>query len=328
MNMKLSENEQIRQIIYEVEKAVTGKRECIMKVLASILAGGHILLEDVPGVGKTTLAVAFSKALSLSTRRVQFTPDVLPSDILGFSMYDKKSDEFVYRPGSIMCNLFLADEINRTSPKTQSALLEVMEEGIVTVDGYSYKVPEPFIVIATQNPKGSAGTQLLPESQLDRFMICMSLGYPDEESELMILKNKAADISAESVKPVISAGQLMEMINGVSGIYIHDQVYSYMVRLMKATRENEYIELGVSPRGTIAMSRIVRAWAFLQGREYVIPGDVSDLFMDIAKHRIVLSTRARATRVTEEEVLSDILKTVNTPSVSGGKKRRKPEKQS
>ena len=277
---------------------------------------------------KTTLAVAFSKALSLSTRRVQFTPDVLPSDILGFSMYDKKSDEFVYRPGSIMCNLFLADEINRTSPKTQSALLEVMEEGIVTVDGYSYKVPEPFIVIATQNPKGSAGTQLLPESQLDRFMICMSLGYPDEESELMILKNKAADISAESVKPVISAGQLMEMINGVSGIYIHDQVYSYMVRLMKATRENEYIELGVSPRGTIAMSRIVRAWAFLQGREYVIPGDVSDLFMDIAKHRIVLSTRARATRVTEEEVLSDILKTVNTPSVSGGKKRRKPEKQS
>ena len=328
MNMKLSENEQIRQIIYEVEKAVTGKRECIMKVFASILAGGHILLEDVPGVGKTTLAVAFSKALSLSTRRVQFTPDVFPSDILGFSMYDKKSDEFVYRPGSIMCNLFLADEINRTSPKTQSALLEVMEEGMVTVDGYSYKVPEPFIVIATQNPKGSAGTQLLPESQLDRFMICMSLGYPDEESELMILKNKAADISAESVKPVISAGQLMEMINGVSEIYIHDQVYSYMVRLMKATRENEYIELGVSPRGTIAMSRIVRAWAFLQGREYVIPGDVSDLFMDIAKHRIVLSTRARATRVTEEEVLSDILKTVNTPSVSGGKKRRKPEKQS
>ena len=325
--MEQKEYEQVNQIISEVEKAVTGKRDCIMKAFAAILAGGHILLEDVPGVGKTTLAVAFSKALSLSTRRVQFTPDVLPSDILGFSMYDKKNDEFVYRPGSIMCNLFLADEINRTSPKTQSALLEVMEEGMVTVDGYSYKVPEPFVVIATQNPKGSAGTQLLPESQLDRFMICMSLGYPDEESELLILKNKAADISSENVKPVVTAEQLTEMIKRVSGIYIHDQVYSYMVSLMKATRDNEYIELGVSPRGTIAMSRMVRAWAFLKGREYVVPRDVSDLFMEIAKHRIVLSTRARATRVTETDVLSDILKNVNKPSVSGGKKHGKPDKQ-
>ena len=190
--MNQTEYEQISSIINEVEKAVTGKRVCVMKVFATILAGGHILLTDVPGVGKTTMAVAFSKALSLSTRRVQFTPDVMPSDILGFSMYDKNKGSFIYYPGSIMCNLFLADEINRTSPKTQSALLEVMEEGRVTVDGNSYGVPDPFIVIATQNPKGSAGTQLLPESQLDRFMVCMSMGYPSMESEMMILKNKAA----------------------------------------------------------------------------------------------------------------------------------------
>ena len=307
----------IGSIINEIEKAVTGKKECIMKIFAAILAGGHILLEDVPGVGKTTLAVAFSKVLSLSTRRVQFTPDVLPSDILGFSMYDKESGGFKYRPGSIMCNLFLADEINRTSPKTQSALLEVMEEGRVTVDGYSYKVPEPFVVIATQNPKGSAGTQLLPESQLDRFMICMSMGYPDEEAELMILKNKAAESKGSDPSAVVTAEQLADMQQAVSEIFIHEQVYSYMVRLMRATRENEKIELGVSPRGTIALSRITRAWAYLKGRNYVIPSDVDELFLDIARHRIVLSTRARVARTTEEDVLREILKEVASPSVAG-----------
>ncbi|HBE10533.1 MAG TPA: AAA family ATPase [Lachnospiraceae bacterium] len=320
--MNQTEYEQISSIINEVEKAVTGKRVCVMKVFATILAGGHILLTDVPGVGKTTMAVAFSKALSLSTRRVQFTPDVMPSDILGFSMYDKNKGSFIYYPGSIMCNLFLADEINRTSPKTQSALLEVMEEGRVTVDGNSYGVPDPFIVIATQNPKGSAGTQLLPESQLDRFMVCMSMGYPSMESEMMILKNKAAFSRDEEVNAVIDGAMLNRMKQSVAQVFIHDSINEYMVKLMQETRDNEMIELGVSPRGTIALSRLARAWAYLRGRDYVLPSDITELFMDVAKHRIVLSTKARVGRVTEEDVLKDILKSIKAPSVAGGKKRK------
>ena len=200
----------VRNVLNEVKKAVTGKDDCIRKAFAAILAGGHILIEDVPGVGKTTLVMAFSKALSLETKRVQFTPDVLPADILGFNMYQKETGRFVYYPGAIMCNLFLADEINRTSPKTQSALLEVMEEGMVTVDGKSRKVPDPFIVMATQNPKGSSGTQLLPESQLDRFMICMSMGYPELRHEVEILKGKSG-MSVKEVRPVLSREQLLEV---------------------------------------------------------------------------------------------------------------------
>lgn len=201
----MSEVEEALRVITEVKKAVTGKDSCIYKAFAAILAGGHILVEDVPGVGKTTLALAFSQAMALENHRVQFTPDVMPADILGFTMYQKETGQFVYYPGAIMCNLFLADEINRTSPKTQSALLEVMEEGSVTVDGSSYKVPEPFIVMATQNPKGSAGTQLLPESQLDRFMISLSMGYPDAKSEVEILKGKSLRSSEAVLGDILSS---------------------------------------------------------------------------------------------------------------------------
>ncbi|SEF55553.1 MoxR-like ATPase [Eubacterium ruminantium] len=317
--MNQTEYDQINSVISEVGKAVTGKNDCIMKTFACILAGGHILLEDVPGVGKTTLAVAFSRALSLKNKRVQFTPDVMPSDILGFSMYDKNSGGFVYHPGSVMCNLFLADEINRTSPKTQSALLEVMEEGRVTVDGYTYKVPDPFIVIATQNPKGSSGTQLLPESQLDRFMICMSMGYPDMDSEMKILKDKSHASDVMNIHSCISNEGLNEIKKHVSEVFIHDKVFEYIIRLMRETREHDLIELGVSPRGAIALSRLARAWAFLKGREYVIPSDVSNLFIDTAKHRIVLNTKARVTKVTADTVLKEILKTVSPPSVAGEK---------
>ena len=283
--------ENARAVMDEVKHAVTGKDDCIQKTFAAILAGGHILIEDVPGVGKTTLAIAFSKVMGLENHRVQFTPDVMPADILGFNMYQKNTGEFVYYPGTIMCNLFLADEINRTSPKTQSALLEVMEEGRVTVDGVSREVPKPFIVMATQNPKGSAGTQLLPESQLDRFMICMSMGYPDLESEIAIAKGKST-----------AAG------------FGDDSIYAYITNLMNKMRNSNYIELGVSPRGTIACVRMAKAWAFLQGREYVIPSDVTDIFMDIAKHRIVPNTKARVAHVTEEAILSQIIADTRQPA--------------
>ncbi len=303
-----------QKVLSEVKKVVHGKDGCVEKAFSAILAGGHILIEDVPGVGKTTLAVAFSKALALDNHRVQFTPDVQPSDLLGFSMYHKETDTFSYKPGPVLCNLFLADEINRTSPKTQSALLEVMEEGIVTVDGTSHRVPNPFIVIATQNPKGSAGTQLLPESQLDRFMISMSMGYPDLADEIEIAKGKSMRISSQQITGILEAKELVELQNLVENIYIHDNVYKYIAKLVSATRDNPYIELGISPRGTIACTRMARARAFTQGRNYVIPEDVTDIYQDIARHRIVLNTKARVSHVREEAVLEQILGDVKQPT--------------
>lgn len=306
-------NEAAEAVINEVKKIVSGKDSCIYKAFAAILAGGHILIEDVPGVGKTTLAVAFSQAMGLLNHRVQFTPDVMPSDILGFNMYHKEKGQFVFHPGAVMCNLFLADEINRTSPKTQSALLEVMEEGNVTVDGVSREVPKPFIVMATQNPKGSAGTQLLPESQLDRFMICMSMGYPDLKSEMEIAKGRSVS-QQETINPVLDAQALYNLQSYVENLHMDNSIYEYIVMLMEATRENNYIELGVSPRGTIACVRMAKAWAFLQGRTYVLPEDAAAVFMDVAKHRIVLGTKARAARMTAEKILKEILTTVRQPA--------------
>ena len=306
-------NESVRKVVEEVKKAVTGKDDCIHKAFAAILAGGHILIEDVPGVGKTTLATAFSKALSLENHRMQFTPDVMPADILGFNMFQKETGEFVYYPGAIMCNLFLADEINRTSPKTQSALLEVMEEGRVTVDSETRAVPEPFVVIATQNPKGSSGTQLLPESQLDRFMICMSMGYPELNAEVDILKGKSVS-STKQVEPVLEMQYLLRMKKEVEEVYVNDKLYAYIANLAKATREHPYIDLGLSPRGSIACVRMVKAWAYLKGRDYVLPEDVTEIFLDVAKHRIVLNTKARVARVTEGAVLQEILAKVKQPA--------------
>ncbi|MEE0596220.1 MAG: MoxR family ATPase [Agathobacter sp.] len=308
------EYETAKAVMEEVARVVTGKDDCIKKAFAAILAGGHILIEDVPGVGKTTLAVAFSKVMGLENHRVQFTPDVLPADILGFNMYRKETGDFVYYPGTIMCNLFLADEINRTSPKTQSALLEVMEEGKVTVDGVSREVPKPFIVMATQNPKGSAGTQLLPESQLDRFMICMSMGYPDVKSEIAIARGRSSSANMVELQPVIGAQELEALCGMVEDVYMSESIYTYIVALVGKTRENSYIELGVSPRGTIACVRMAKAWAFLQGRNYVMPEDVADIFLDIAKHRIVLNTKARVTHMTEEAILSEILSVTKQPA--------------
>lgn len=305
--------EKAAQAIQSVKQVIIGKDDCVLAIMEAILANGHILIEDIPGVGKTSMALAFARVLDMKQSRVQFTPDVLPTDITGFSVYRKELGRFDYEEGAVMCNLFLADEINRTSPKTQSALLEVMEEGKVTVDGVSRKVPQPFVVIATQNPKGSAGTQLLPESQLDRFMTCMSMGYPDLQSEMEIAQGKTMT-KAEDLQPVLLPEQLWEMQQYVEQIYVHDNVAKYIVQLMEATRKNAYIELGVSPRGTIACVRLAKAWAFLQGRNYVIPDDVTDIFADVAKHRIVLNTKARIGHVTVDATLQEILSDVDKPT--------------
>lgn len=301
-------------IMDEVKKAVIGKDDCIKKVMAAILAGGHILIEDVPGVGKTTLALAFAKCMSLSQNRVQFTPDVLPADITGFSMYDKATQQFYYQPGAVMCNLLLADEINRTSPKTQSALLEVMEEGTVTVDKVTRPVPDPFIVIATENPVGSSGTQMLPESQLDRFFICISIGYPDMEQELEIVKGNQSGNLIDQITPLIKAEQLAVIRREVEEIYVHDAIYHYIGELITETRNHPMIELGISPRGTIALTKTAKATAYLNGRNYCHPRDVQEVFESVAKHRIQLNTKARINRVKTKDVITEILDKVKPPT--------------
>jgi len=309
--------EHAEAIIKEVKKAVVGKDDCIYKLLIAILTKGHVLIDDIPGVGKTTLALAFSKALDLKAGRIQFTPDVLPSDVIGFYMYKQDIQKFVYQPGPIMCNLFLADEINRTSPKTQSALLEVMEEGGVTIDGRTMQVPEPFIVIATQNPVGSAGTQMLPESQLDRFMISMSLGYPNPRDEIYMIKDRSKENPLERINPVISSVQLVKMQRQVEAVFIHNAVYEYIVKLAAKTREHEMIQFGVSPRGTLALSRMAKGNAFIKDRDYVIPDDVADIFSEVVGHRLVLQSKAKINDLTKNDIINDILRAVNKPMPKG-----------
>lgn len=302
------------KVIREVEKAVVGKEQIIEKIMTAILAGGHILVEDMPGTGKTTMALAFSRAMGLKEKRVQFTPDVLPSDLTGFTIYKKELEKFVYQPGAAMCNFLLADEINRTSPKTQSALLEVMEEGQVTVDGVTRQTGRPFIVMATENPAGSAGTQLLPESQLDRFMICVKMGYPDRADEIEILKRNQKGRPAVRAGNVLSPDILCRMQEEAAEIYIHDLVYGYIADLVEATRNHSLISLGVSPRGAVAMSAMSRARAWLKGRQYVVPEDVSAIFTDTAAYRIQLSAKARVGHVQPEDLLAQIVEKVPAPS--------------
>ncbi len=303
------------QIMDEVNKVVIGKRLIIEKVLTAILAKGHILLEDFPGVGKTTLALAFSKAMALEHHRLQFTPDVLPTDVVGFHLLNKDGEDYQYKPGAIMCNLFLADEINRTSSKTQSALLEVMEEGKVTVDSITREVPKPFVVMATQNPIGSIGTQMLPESQLDRFMIRLSIGYPDMKSEIGILKERQNSNPLDKVVRVVEKEDILAMQNLVEEVFVHDSIYEYITLLVQQTRENPLVELGVSPRGTLAMMNMVKATAFLNRREYVIPSDVQSVFKDVAAHRMILKAKARVNNVTVDNLIEDILRIVKAPRI-------------
>ena len=308
-----------QHVIDEVEKAVVGKRDVLTKIMTAILAGGHILIEDIPGTGKTTMALAFSKAMGLETRRVQFTPDVLPSDLTGFTVYQKETGKFVYQPGAVMCNLLLADEINRTSPKTQSALLEVMEEQQVTVDGVTRKTGEPFIVIATENPAGSAGTQLLPESQLDRFMICVSMGYPTIEEEMEILRRSQEGKSHDLVRPILDAPSLLSIKKEVDQIFVHERIFRYMAELAKATRENEWTELGLSPRGAVALTAMAKACAYIKGRAFVVPSDVAEVFGDVAGHRIFLNMKAKVGHIRREELIRQILEETPQPAL---RKRR------
>ena len=303
------------EIIREVKKAVVGKDDVIEQIMTAIIGGGHILIEDMPGVGKTTMALAFSKAMGIQEKRVQFTPDVMPADLTGFSMYQKETGRFVYQPGAVMCNLFLADEINRTSPKTQSALLEVMEEGCVTVDGVTRSTGRPFVVIATENPEGSAGTQLLPESQLDRFMICIRMGYPTVEEEVEILKRRQMGNPVNEVQNVTGAEQILWMQEEASQVFIHDSVFEYIANLAKATREHELLTAGLSPRGTVALAAMGRARAWLKGRNYVLPGDIQTVFGSVALHRIRLNTKAKVGHARPEEILDQVLMQVKEPNV-------------
>jgi MoxR-like ATPase len=303
---------QMQRVKAEIKKAVKGKDEVIEKVLAAMLAGGHVLLEDIPGVGKTTLAMSIAKSMSLSYKRVQFTPDVLPSDIVGFSMYNQDTKTFEYQQGAVFCNLFLADEINRTSPKTQSALLEVMEEGNVTVDGVTRPLPQPFTVIATENPLGSSGTQMLPESQLDRFMICLTMGYPEHEAAVDILKENAKN-PLSLLQNVISIDELIELRTKTNDMFVHDSVYEYIVTLVEETRTNPMFSMGASPRGSISLLRMAKAMAVLSGRDYVTPEDIRSVFFDVLGHRVKLSTKARAEGKNVKDALGELFAEVKVP---------------
>ena len=314
--MQTRENEVtivVQQILDQVRRAVVGKDVTLMWVLAAILARGHILLEDIPGVGKTTMALAFSKALDLKYSRVQFTPDVLPSDITGYSVPDAQTGGLRYQPGAVITNLFLADELNRATSRTQSALLEAMEEGQVTVDGASHVLPQPFIVIATQNPVGAAGTQLLPDSQMDRFLIRLSLGYPDPKDEVTMVLNRQEGNPLQSLRTVLSRDQLCALQDTVERTFISDSVVSYIVRLVGATREDSEIQRGASPRATLAVASMSKAIAQLRGRDYVVPADVREVFVQCVAHRLILTPRAQTQGVTGQQVLQRILETVPAP---------------
>ena len=303
-------NTELEQIVSEVGKVVKGKDDVIRKVLAAVLAGGHVLLEDIPGVGKTTLAMALGKSMELEYRRMQFTPDVLPSDIVGFTMYNSGTREFEYKKGAVFCNLFLADELNRTSSKTQSALLEVMEESKVTVDGVSYPLPSPFTVIATENPFGSSGTQLLPESQLDRFLICLSVGYPSHEAAVDILKNSTRG-GLEQVGSVISGDRLLQLRKQAETLHVADNIYEYLTQLTEATRQHPHIALGVSPRGGIALLKMARAMALMRGGEYVIPEDALAVIDDVWRHRIHLNSKAKAEGMDVSDIILEITERIH-----------------
>lgn len=299
--------EQSEHIIREVSKAFIGKDDIIRRVLMTIYACGHILLEDSPGVGKTTLALAFSRAMGLDFKRIQFTPDTLPADITGFSMFNRQINQFEYREGAAVCNLLLADEINRTSPKTQAALLEVMEEHHVTVDGITHPLPDPFICIATQNPLGTAGTQILPESQLDRFMVRLSIGYPTMEDQIRILKSRRFTNPLDEIQVAASRDSIVDIQNYLASVEVSDEILQYIIRLCEETRKLPLVELGISPRGVYALTQMAKAHAVLESRSYVIPEDVQDIFIDVCAHRLVLRPQARVEGVTEQELLRRIL---------------------
>ena len=316
--MQTRENEVtvvVQQVLDQVRRAVVGKDATLMWVLAAILARGHILLEDIPGVGKTTMALAFSKALDLKYSRVQFTPDVLPSDVTGYTVMDPATGKMQYQPGAVLCNLFLADELNRATSRTQSALLEAMEEGQVTVDGVSHPLPNPFVVIATQNPIGAAGTQLLPDSQMDRFMVRLSLGYPSPRDEVNMVLNRQGGDPLAQAQTLMSREDLVALQQAVEETYVSESVVNYIVDLICATRNHSKILRGASPRATLAVTAMAKAVARLRGRDYVVPGDVREVFVYTIAHRLLLTPLTQAQNETPEEILRQILETVPAPKL-------------
>ena len=297
----------------EIEKVIVGKHREVLLLITAMLAGGHVLIEDVPGVGKTTLAAALAKAAGLDFRRAQFTPDVTASDITGFNIYNRREENFEFTPGLVMTNILLADEINRASPKTQSALLEAMEEGRVTVDGKTYILPDPFMVIATQNPSGFVGTDPLPEAQLDRFSMKLSMGYPTPDEEMRIVEERTAADPLDAVSPVAGAKLISFLRALTTDVRIDRSLYKYLVLLVSATREHRSVSLGASPRASLALKRLSQAYAFMHGRNYVVPEDISDIFRAAIGHRIILKQEAQLGGVTCAAVLEDVLKSVPVP---------------
>ena len=302
-----------QKVLSQVRTVVVGKDQTLLWVLATILAGGHILLEDIPGVGKTTMALAFSRVLSMDYSRVQFTPDVLPSDVTGYSIPDPQTGNMLYKPGAVLSNLFLADELNRATSRTQSALLEAMEEGQVTVDGVTHPLPEPFLVIATQNPTGAAGTQLLPDSQMDRFTVRLSLGYPSPKDEIAMVLNRQTGNPLDALTPLITREELMRLRREVADTYMNETVVGYLVELITATRNSDDILRGASPRATLAVTAMAKAVAQLRGRDYVVPGDVREVFIQTVAHRLLLSPRAEGAGKTAQMVLGEILTRIPAP---------------
>ena len=310
----MNERNLASEVVTEVKKAIVGKDTVLVKVLAAILARGHILLEDIPGVGKTTLALAFAKALNLQFSRVQSPPDVMPSDITGFSIYNKETGKMAYQPGAVMCNLFLADELNRATSRTQSALLEAMEESQVTVDGVTRPVPQPFMVIATQNPVGASGTQKLPDSQLDRFLLRLSMGYPSEAEELEMLRRRQYGQAMEGVRQVVDRDALEQMRQAADRVHVSEAVMQYIIRLVNATRKHPQLLQGASPRATLAVTGLSRAVAFLRARDYVVPEDVQAIWVDAVAHRLLLVPGAERS-VDVQEIARAALRSVDAPRI-------------
>ena len=309
----MSERDLASAVVAEVKKVIVGKDAVLVKVLAAILAGGHILLEDIPGVGKTTMALAFAKALGLRFNRVQFTPDVMPSDITGFSLYRRETGRMEYQPGAVLCNLFLADELNRATSRTQSALLEAMEEGQVTVDGVSRPIPQPFVVIATQNPVGAAGTQPLPDSQLDRFTIRLSLGYPSRQAEFAMVRDRQGGNPLDQVEQAVDHTGLAGLRRAVDQVHVSDDVLSYLLELIEATRRDPQILQGASPRATLALTHISQALALASDRDYVVPEDVQSMFYDVIAHRLIFAPRAAETPQAQKELMARLMQGVKAP---------------
>ncbi len=306
-----SMNEKISEILIEIGKVIRGKDAVIERILMAILAEGNILLEDVPGVGKTSLALAFGTTLGLPYKRIQFTPDIMPSDITGFTMYERESGKFCFQEGPVLqCNLLIADEINRTASKTQSALLEVMEEKQVTVDGEAHEVRKPFVVIATQNPSGTAGTQLLPQAQLDRFLVRLCIGHPSNEMLVEILRDRQTKNPLDNVRQIVNCEEVLDMQEAVRNIYTSDEILQYMVRLSETVNSHEMLALGLSPRGVIALHHMAKACAFVRGRDYVIPEDVREVFTDVCAHRVIVNAKGKIAEKSDRQILMEVLENV------------------